>query len=205
MADPDLAERIGVGEVGDEVHLLRGGVAGNAADRLQRDRRDTVAGDLVGVDVDAGPAREGRVLGLSAPRRRASCADRRERAGDEVALHRLDRFRRQRQSAIADRLELALDLVPDGLEALLVHEDLDARLELVVAPPLEVVHAHDRLGVGEEIRLRQELAHGLADHRRATLAAADEDAEADLAGLVADELVADVMHLDRRAILARRR
>ena len=33
VPDPDLAERIAVGEVGDRVHLLGGGVAGRARPR----------------------------------------------------------------------------------------------------------------------------------------------------------------------------
>ena len=56
VADAHLAEAVALGEVGDELHLLGGGVARRAADRLQRDRDERVAGDLVrdGVLVDPG-------------------------------------------------------------------------------------------------------------------------------------------------------
>ena len=43
--------------------------------------------------------------------------------------------------------EISLDLLAQRLKALLMHEDLDARLELVVAPPFHVVDAQDRLDV----------------------------------------------------------
>ena len=43
VADPRLAVAVALGEVGDQVHLLGGGVARRAADRLQRDRDDGVA------------------------------------------------------------------------------------------------------------------------------------------------------------------
>ena len=47
VADADLAERIAVGEIGDRIHLLGGGVARRAAFRLERQRHDGVAGDFV--------------------------------------------------------------------------------------------------------------------------------------------------------------
>jgi hypothetical protein len=40
----------------------------------------------------------------------------------------------------------------------LVHQDLDARLVLVVAPAVAVVDAQDRLEIGEQVLLRQEVA-----------------------------------------------
>ena len=89
----------------------------------------------------------------------------------------------------------------DLVEALLVHQDLDARLVLVVAPPLQVVDAQDRLGIGEEIRLGQEVAHLLADHGRAALAAADEDAKADRGRPSRFSSKADIVHLDGGAVL----
>ena len=47
MADADLAEAVVVGKIGDRVHLVGGGIAGRRAFRLERQRHDRVAGDLV--------------------------------------------------------------------------------------------------------------------------------------------------------------
>ena len=88
----------------------------------------------------------------------------------------------------------------DRLHAGLMDEDLDARLELVVAASVHVVDAEDRLGIGEQVLLRQEVADFSAEHRSAAHAAADIDREAELARVVPLHLVADVMKLDCRTI-----
>ena len=66
----------------------------------------------------------------------------------------------------------------------LVNEDLDARLVLVVAASIEIVDAHDRLEIGDQFMLGQEVAHRHADHRRAAEAAADDHFPAALALVV---------------------
>ncbi len=47
MADAQLAEAEALAGVGENAHLIGGGVARNAADGLQRDGDDGIAGDLV--------------------------------------------------------------------------------------------------------------------------------------------------------------
>ena len=76
----------------------------------------------------------------------------------------------------ADGLVFGLDVALDLLDAGLVDEDLDARLELVVAASVEVVDAQDGRAVGEQLGFGQEVADLLGHHRRAALAAADPDA-----------------------------
>ena len=99
--------------------------------------------------------------------------------------------------------ELGLDLVADRLDARLVDEDLDARLVLVVAPPVAVVDAQDALEIGEQVLVRHEAVDQLGDHRRAAQAAADPDRPADLALGVGRRLQADIVELDRRAVVRR--
>ncbi|MCY1304169.1 hypothetical protein D9M70_539150 [compost metagenome] len=91
---------------------------------------------------------------------------------------------RQLQLGVLQRRELDFDLTRQLLGTGFVHEDLDARLVLVVATAMQVVHAHDRRGVGQQILFRQEVADLLGDHRRAALATADIDGKADAAVLV---------------------
>ena len=87
-------------------------------------------------------------------------------------------------------------------DAGLVDEDLDARLVLVVAAAVQVVDAQDRLEIGEQILLGQEVADLLADHRRAAHAAADIDGEAELARRRSRfTSQADVVELDRGAVV----
>ena len=90
VADADFAERITVGKIGDRIHLLGGRIAGRAAFRLERQRDDGVAGDLVIGDRIAHPGVE---AAIGAARR-----GERRRAVVELLVGRIDgsgrRFRR---------------------------------------------------------------------------------------------------------------
>ena len=78
-------------------------------------------------------------------------------------------------------------------------------LIFVVAPSFEIIDAQDRLDITEQVALGQELADHAPDHRRSAEPAADIDAKADLALIIAHDLQSDVMRLDNRAIMRRRR
>ena len=186
VADADFAEAVAVGEIGDGVHLLGGGVAGRRAGRLQRQRDDGVARLLVVRDRIVEPGGEGAVFLAGARQRRRIVLEPLvvgigEARGD-VGDHR----RIERQRAVLDRVPFVLDLGGEFLRAELVHQDLDARLVDVVAPAVLVVDAQDRLDVAQEVALRQERLDRLADERRAAEPAADHHLEADLARAVAD-------------------
>jgi hypothetical protein len=157
MADADLVEGELLGEVGDGLHLLAGGVARDAADRLQRDRQRGVAGHPVRVEVLRDPAGKAGSAAFAASRARsspaaaASAAGRnRPRCGDLLGRHGVE-------EPPFETRELLLD-VGESSSAGLVDEDLDARLVLVVAPAVAVVDAHDRFEIGEQVSPGQELA-----------------------------------------------
>ena len=118
----------------------------------------------------------------------------------EIALDAADLLLGQSQGRMPDALPFLIHLAPDLVGAGLVDEDLDPRLELVVAPAEEIVDAQDRLDVGEDVLLRQEVADLVRDHRRAAEAAADIDGEAELAVGVALQMQPDVVDLDRGAV-----
>ena len=107
----------------------------------------------------------------------------------------------RRSAVLVERGEFVLDRLAQALEPLLVQQDFYARLVFVVAPALEIVDAQDRLAIAEQIALGQEFAHLLADERRAAEAAADIDGEAEFARRVAHHLQADVVRLDRGAVV----
>src|SRR6516165_5123787 len=133
MAHANLAETVALRELGDGVHLLRGGVARRRSLGLERERDDGIAGKLVVADRIVEPNAEavicarlcqlGRivseylVLGIAKPR------------GDIV-----DHRGVERERAVLDRLPFLLDLARKFLRAELVDQDLDARLVDVVAP-----------------------------------------------------------------------
>ena len=200
---PDLVVGIVLGEVGDGVELVGAGVAGRRADRFQRHGDDRVALRLMGHDVGVAEALEARVLALAPLDALAEGLLRIELGRGEEGRDPRDLGRGQVEQGFVARLELGLDLGFQRLEGLLVHQDLDARLVLVVAPALEIVDAQDRLDVAEQIALRQEVAHLAADERRAPEAAADIDGKAQRARGVADDLQADVVRLDHRAVVRR--
>ena len=89
----------------------------------------------------------------------------------------------------------------EGLGADLVHQDLDARLVLVVAPAVQIVDAQDGLQVAQQVGLGQVVADQLGDDGRAALAAADIDGKAEAAVGEALQLQADVVHLDGGAVV----
>jgi hypothetical protein len=71
------------------------------------------------------------------------------------------------------------------------------------APAVAIVDAQRRLEISKQLVLGQELAQGLADHRRAAKAAAHDHLEADLALFVAPQAQADVMHTHGGAVVGR--
>jgi hypothetical protein len=98
---------------------------------------------------------------------------------------------------------LRLDLVAKALRAALLHQDLDAGLVDVVAPPVAVVDTQDGFKVGEKMRPRQEFADHVANHRRPAESAADDHPKTGLARLVFLRVQPDVVHEGGRAIIGR--
>ena len=180
-----------VGQLGGDVHLVVGGVAGRLAEALERQRhgaRSRVAGG----GARCAPA-SGRIPGRPRRRRGRSRAPWPRRLRGCTAAGSTKRAATRSSSAwvmvcgaavaLEDAAELGVHLV-DELLALGLDQDLDARLVHVVAPAVAVVDAHDRLDVDEDLLPRQELADHRADDRRAAHAAADQHLEADFAGFV---------------------
>src|SRR5262249_23148639 len=105
------------------------------------------------------------------------------------------------ERAPANALPLLFHLGRKALAPELVHQDLEPRLVLVVAPAIEIVDAQDRLEVAQEIGLGQGLANELGQHGRAALAAADVDLEDEAAAGVPIEVETDVVDSDRRPVV----
>jgi hypothetical protein len=88
------------------------------------------------------------------------------------------------------------------LDAGLVDEDLDARLVLVVAAAIEVVDAQDRLEIGEQVLLRQEVLDLLGRSSACGPAAADIDRRSrSRRPVILRRLQADVVEPDRGAVI----
>ena len=199
VADADLVVAVGLGEIGDEAHLLGGGVARRAADRLQRDRDDRRSGRACARRRWCRPRRAGRRRAIGGTRRRPArrpAARRRPRSSATSAglTGRIARLLLE---------ERGLDPLADRLEPSSWTRIFEPRLVLVVAPAAEVVDVQDRLEVGQQVGLRQEVPHHLGDHRGAAEAAADADLVADLARVVADDAEADVVRLGHRPVVRR--
>ncbi len=204
MPDPDLAERVFVGDVGQRIHLVGGRIARRLAYGLQRHGHDGIALHLVREDRVLAPCLELRIVRrlLQLLRHvRQRLVGRIEEARADV----LDDPLIELEHAVADLLPLLLDLAAELLGAELVHQDLDARLVDVVAAAILIVGAQDRLDIAEQIALGQERLDGLGDERGAAKPAAHHHLEAHLAGAVLVHAQPDVMHLHRRTIVARGR
>ena len=184
VADADFAKAVAIREIGDGIHLPRRGVAGRLAFRLERERHDGVARELVVGDRVVQPEAEALVLGAGFPQLGrivvqqfiVRIAKPRGDLGDHGGI--------ERQRAVLDRLPFLFHLAGEFFRAELMHEDLDARLVDIVAPAVLIVGAQDRLDVAEQIALRQERLDGLADERRAPEPAPDDHLEAGLAGAI---------------------
>ncbi len=203
MADADFIEGIFCRDIRDNIHLPVGCIARNAADRLQRDRHHAVVGVLVWLDVLIHPPREVRVRLLPArkafPAFRTVLQLRRRKVGGDRSDIRVGKF----QFAVLQVNELRLDLPRQFFRTCFMHEDLDARLVLVVATTMKVVHAHDGGGVGQKVLFWQEVADFFGDHRRSSLPAADINRKADVALVVLFEMQTDIVNLNGGAIAFR--
>src|SRR5690606_17516815 len=111
-----------------------------------------IAGHFVGVHVAAQPMREGGMgrrvhlggVGLAGGGRVVFGPG--EAAGDGV-----DVFLGQRVRAALDQLPLFVDLPGVDFRRQVLDQDLDARLEFVVAPAVHVVDPQRGLQVGEQV------------------------------------------------------
>ena len=156
-----------IGQVGQRVHLRRASCPraprrASSARRTPRDSRRpcaraccsgyqaSIAGACRHRHVPVGAASTGRSSCLVGRRLRRSRACARLHA----SVSRGASSRLASNSASTWRREL--------LHAQCAHQDLDARLVDVVAPAVAVVDAQDRLEVGQQVGLRQELADHLA-------------------------------------------
>src|SRR5476651_1036305 len=198
MRDAQFAEAVAVRQVGHEVHLFGGGVARRHAGFFQRQHHGRVAGLLVRLDVALDPVGERLVVGVAGVEiqiRQLLVSGRHEPGGDAAHLVDGQRFR-----TIFQVGPFGFDLAREFFDADGFQQDLDARLVLVVAAAVLVIHAHHGFGVGQQMLPRQEVADHAAEDGRAAHAAAGHEFEADFASLVAHHGQADVVHGDGGAV-----
>src|SRR6267378_1455325 len=195
-----LAERIAVGEVGDFLHLLDGDISGRHSGLLQGQRHCGITRLLVRMDVALVPVRE-RPLGRKRSfesgigRRQPQVIRARKPAFDAGDL-----LGNERRRAVLQMRPLGIDFLAEFLGAAFLHQDLDARLVDVVAPPVAVIDPQDGFDIRKEVPPRQKFADDESDRRRAAQAPADQHAEPHLALLVLEGVQADVVHRDRGAV-----
>ena len=191
VRQPRLAGAEGVGQLGQGVQRGSVGVARRPARALERQGDDRQLRQAVLTHVLRQPALEwlGGDAGFAGDTGGA------QRGHLEAGLHALQLGAGDGVGGavlLEDGAVLGLHRV-DELLPLGLHQDLDARLVLVVAPAGQVVGADHGLDVVEQLVPGQELAHHAADDRRAAHAAAHLDGETHLAGVVAQRLQANVV------------
>src|SRR5438552_1400877 len=195
-----LAERIALGEIGDFFHLLDGDVAGRHAGLLEGQRDGGVTRLLVRMDVALVPVGErplGRKRGFESG---IGCRQPQVARARKPAFDAGDLLGDERRGTVLQVRPFGIDFLAEFLRAALLHQDLDARLVNVVAPPVAVVHPQYGLDIRKQVTPGQEFADDESDRRRAAQTPADEHAEPHLALLVPDCMQADVVHRDRGAI-----
>ncbi len=207
MGDAHLAGRELVGQLGGGIHLVGRGVAGRVAQALERQQHGAQLRVAVRAHVADQPAAEvlvflggraqqGQGLGLGIGGRQVQLGLA-EIGGHAVVLGLRDGVGTTLD--LDDLAEFLIDLVDEVL-ALGLHEDLDARLPGVVAAAVAVVDADHGFQVVHQLVPGQELAQHRADGGRAAHAAAHAHLEAQLAGLVLEQLQAHVVPAQRGAV-----
>ncbi len=116
VADADLAKGVFVGEIGQRIHLLGGGIARRRADRLQRDRDDRIALHLVRSDRVLPPRLELRI-GRGLPQLVRHVRQLLVSGIGEARADVLDHLVVDLERGIADMLPLLLDLAREFLDA----------------------------------------------------------------------------------------
>src|SRR3989454_661266 len=106
----------------------------------------------------------------------------------------------ERRGTVFQVRPFGIDFLAEFLGAAFFHQDLDARLVDVVAPPVAVVDPQDGLDVSEQMPPGQKFADDESDRRSAAKASSDQHAEPHLAVLVLEGVQSDVVHGDRRTI-----
>ena len=203
VVDARLVLAEALGEIGDQLHRVGAGVARRAARLFQRDDHARIARHAMRPDIVLQPIGEGGVGDAALVERLVPDGARRQIGRGEIGQDAVALVGRQVDRILMRRLPIRFDILAEFVDAELIDQNLDARLVNVVAAAVQIVHAQDRLDVGEEMLLRQEGADLLADIGRAAHAAADQHAEAVLAVRPAHDLEADVVEGDGRAILCR--
>src|SRR5947209_726483 len=181
-----LAERIALGEIGDFFHLLDGDVAGRHAGLLEGQRDGGVTRLLVRMDVALVPVRErplGRKRGFESG---IGCRQPQVARARKAAFDAGDLLGDERRGAVLQVRPFRVDFLAEFLRAALLHQDLDARLVNVVAPPVAVVHPQYGLDIREEVPPGQKFTDDKSDRRRAAQAPAYQHAEPHLPLLVLD-------------------
>ncbi|MNP03554.1 hypothetical protein D3C76_954430 [compost metagenome] len=201
MGDADLAEAEALGPLRHRLHLRGGHVPGRGVrPRLGGEHHRGVARHLVRLQVARRPAGELRVPRQVAAEAQVGVVQSRVGRRVEVGGDSLVFGLGQLGGAILQVLPLGFHLAAKGLDAQRLDQDLDPRLVFVVAPAVAVVDPQDGFDIGQQVPPVQPVANLLAEDRRAPQAAAHQDPQAHLARLVAVEVEADVVHLDRRAV-----
>ena len=101
------------------------------------------------------------------------------RVGEE--RHDPLQLRNRRLNPLAEQVrEFSFDLAGIFFLANLMHQDLDPRLVLVIAPAIAVVDPQAGLRIGDQLIERHEVADQRRDHRSAAHAAADIEGAAQL-------------------------
>ncbi len=160
----------------------------------------------MGRDIRAHPVGESLVLALGRFELGRESRQRLVRRRREISADARDLLLGQAQDAVL--VELRVFLLHHRGEFFrreLVDENFYARLVEIVAPAELVIGAHDGFEIGQKLVARQARADAIADHGRAALSAAGPDVEDGRAVRVLPNDHADVVHLDRRAVVGRAR
>ncbi len=195
MGYTQFAEAILVGKVGNDVHLFMRGVARRFAVRLERQRDGTVARHAMRMHTAFDPGSKRRVAGNCTVE---GCVVRWQilvRHGFEMLGDAFELSLGDGVGTILDVSPFLFNLAAEFFDAQCLDQDLDARLEDVVATAVKVVDADDRLAIGQQVLPLEVFADDLAENGGATETTANPNANRGLASLILVELETDIVRL----------
>src|SRR5690554_3823297 len=187
-------------QVGNLLKLIIGHVTRRGPGFFQGQGDTGIAGLLVLADVVSQPLVEFAVLKSLLTQQGSGVLQCLVVRLGEIALEFADRFRGQPSRGVFDVCPFSFDFLGETFRGQCLYQNLDACLELVVAPAVTVIDPQDRLQVSQKVEFRQEFPNDWPHHGRAAQAATDVYAEAQLTLIIPDQLQADVVHLNGRPV-----
>src|SRR5574344_502209 len=195
-----FAKTVALGQVGDGIQLAGADVAGRYAGLFQGQGDGHITGFFMGAGIACTPAGKARVLLFLSGEQRVFVGQLKVGGSGRAAADTGDFFFGQGDGAVFQVLPFFVYFFCKAFGSQCLDQNLDARLELVVAAAKAVVDPQGGFQIAEQVLPGHKVVDDAAQDGRAAQTAADQYLKAQLAGFVAAGMQADVVHFGDSAV-----